>query len=123
MLTLNLNLPDNIYSEMMLECRNIPCLVRINNIFNIDFFETEPNVTGQVLEWSWYDLNQRVPAGTGEEYLYYKRSLITLDRIDEKNFNIVELSMFVNGVGWCSVIENGEYANPNPYLWDVDPDE
>ena len=39
MLTLNLNLPDNIYSEMMLECRNIPCLVRINNIFNIDFFD------------------------------------------------------------------------------------
>ncbi|EOR07413.1 hypothetical protein MMP65_08595 [Acinetobacter sp. ANC 3926] len=123
MLNLNLDLPNNIYSEMILDCENIPCLVRISDTFMIDFFETVPNVSGQVLEWSWHDLNHRVPAGTGGEYLYYKRSLITLNQIAEKKFAIVALSMFVNGVGWCSVIENGEYANPNSSLWDVDPDE
>ncbi|ATZ64497.1 hypothetical protein KTJ16_20875 [Acinetobacter bereziniae] len=123
MLILNLELPDNIYSEMMLECSDIPCLVKIDSNFIIDFFETVPLVSGYVLEWSWYDLNERIPAGAGGDYLYYKRSLITLDQIDNKRFNIIGLSMFVNGVGWCKVIENGQYANPNPELWDIDPDE
>jgi hypothetical protein len=123
MLTLKLELPDNIYSTMMLECEDIPCLVKINNDFKIDFFETQPCVTGDVLDWSWYKLNQRIPAGAGGEYLYYKRSLITLKQITKHEFRIVRLSMFVNGIGWCLVIENSEYANPNPNLWDIDPDE
>lgn len=73
MFILDLKLPNNLHSEMMLECENIPCLVRINSIFNIDFFETVPHISGQVLEWSWSELNKRVPAGSGGEYMYYKR--------------------------------------------------
>lgn len=49
MFILDLKLPNNLHSEMMLECENIPCLVRINSIFNIDFFETVPHISGQVL--------------------------------------------------------------------------
>ncbi len=52
MLILKLELPSNLYSEMMLECENILCLVKIDNCFNIEFFETVPNVSGEVLEWS-----------------------------------------------------------------------
>jgi len=123
MFILDLKLPNNLHSEMMLECENIPCLVRKNSIFNIDFFETVPHISGQVLEWSWSELNKRVPAGSGGEYMYYKRSLITLERIDKDHFKILDLSMFLNGIGWCKVIENSIYAEPNPNLWDTDPDE
>ncbi|MDO7211686.1 hypothetical protein [Acinetobacter nosocomialis] len=55
--------------------------------------------------------------------MYFKRSLITLERIDKVHFKIVDLSMFLNGTGWCKVIEKSIYAEPNPNLWDTDPDE
>ncbi|MFL1540620.1 hypothetical protein ACJOYG_13010 [Acinetobacter baumannii] len=55
--------------------------------------------------------------------MYFKRSLITLERIDEDHFKIVDLSMFINGTGSCKVIENSVYAESNPNLWGADPDE
>ncbi|MFW6498952.1 hypothetical protein ACOCIL_14425 [Acinetobacter baumannii] len=55
--------------------------------------------------------------------MYYKHSLITLEKINKDHFKIVDLSMFLNGTGRCKVIENSIYAEPNPNLWDTDLDE
>ncbi len=40
-----------------------------------------------------------MPAGSGGEYMYYKRSLITLEKIHKDHFKILDLSMFLNGTG------------------------
>lgn len=55
--------------------------------------------------------------------MYYKRSLITSERVDKDHFKILDLSKFVNGISWCKVIENSIYAELNPNFWDTDPDE
>lgn len=102
---------DNLYTEMLLEVKDNPCLCKISNIFEIVFFESIPEVTGIVHNCNSVDIDNRVPAGAGGEYFHYKYGLITIAHQADDLYIIENLKMFVHGDGWVPVIENKEYVD------------
>ncbi|GBH17227.1 hypothetical protein KPSA3_03190 [Pseudomonas syringae pv. actinidiae] len=43
--------------------------------------------------------------------------MITLQKIDEDVYKIIDLEMFYRSYGWCTVLRGGEYAPPGDF-WD-----
>lgn len=110
MLEVQVKFENNLYTEMMLETKRVPCLCRISDKFYIDFLESIPSVTGQVINWKLEDIDKRVPAAAGGKYLHHKYGLITLVHIRENIYVIETLEMFARGIGWVQIIDHREYA-------------
>ena len=111
MLSVKVQFENNLYTKMLLETRDNPCLCKIYENFEIIFFESIPEMTGIVNEWNIKDIDERVPAGVGGKYIHYKHGLITISHQTDDLYIIESLKMFVRGEGWINVIENKEYVD------------
>lgn len=111
MLEVEVDFPNNLYTQMILESEKVPCLCKISKGFFIDFLESYPQVTGKVLNWNFRDIDLRTPAGAGGEYLHYKYGLITISYKQDNVYIIDDLEMFSLGCGWGRIIENRNYAD------------
>ena len=106
---LNIKFPDDLRSESLLKQQCIPCFCRVSNIFEIDFENVVTNkTTGTVEDWSNKELNDRAAAGGGGAYTYYCHGTITLKKLDQSQFEILDLNFF--GRGWHSIVHNGAYS-------------
>lgn len=114
---LKIKFPDNLITDELIGQVRIPCLCKISTEFEISFLDTVPESSGIVLDWSREELEQRAVAGAGGEYTHYNNGLITLKKIAEGTFEIVDLEMFYRNFGWCVVLRGGEYAPPGNF-WD-----
>lgn len=112
MLEVIVNFEDNLYTKKILEVNDIPYVCKISSTFEIEFLEAVPQVTGKVLNWNHKDIDARVPAGAGGEYIHDKFGMISISNLDNNLYIIEKLSMFElwNG-GWIKVIENREYVD------------
>lgn len=111
MLEVEVDFPNNLYTQMILESEKVPCFCKISKDFLIDFLESYPQVTGKVLNWNFRDIELRTPAGAGGEYLHYKFGLITISYKQDNVYIIDDLEMFSLGWGWGKIIENRNYAD------------
>ncbi|WP_151800064.1 hypothetical protein [Acinetobacter nosocomialis] len=111
MLEIEVNFPDNLYTQMIFESKKLPCLCKISKEFFIDFLVSHPQVSGKVLNWKFRDIDLRIPAGAGGEYLHYKYGLITISNKQDNIYIIDDLEMFALGFGWGKIIENRNYAD------------
>ncbi|WP_074924326.1 hypothetical protein [Delftia lacustris] len=116
---LHIRFPQNLITVDLLKQKQIPCLVRISNEFEVIFFDTVPDVSGIVYGWDRDELERRAVASGGGEYTHSARSLITLMREENDIYQIVDLKMFYRSFGWCAVVKNGQYADPGKF-WDDD---
>lgn len=114
---LSISFPDNLITDELLNQVRIPCFCKLSREFVITFSDTVPESAGVVLEWSREELELRAVAGGGGEYTHYNNGLITLKKIDENLFDIIDLEMFYRSFGWCVVLRGGEYAPPGNF-WD-----
>lgn len=119
MLQVQAKFEDDLHTENMLKTTQIPCLCKIAENFEIDFLVTYPLVTGIVTGWEYKEIDLRVSAGAGGEYLHYKYGLITISKLEDNLYIIENLSMFESVRGWLSVIENRMYS---PVLEIEEPD-
>ena len=113
---LTIDFPDNLSTRMLLELSNIPCFCMVGREFEILFHPPLPEACGSVREWEMRRLQERAPAGGGGAYVYHQPGLITLRQRGGGEFDIIDLQFFSESVGWCPIIENGEYA-PCGALW------
>ncbi|MCG8284445.1 hypothetical protein ACG9XY_06835 [Acinetobacter seifertii] len=112
MLEVIVNFEDNLYTKKILEVNDIPCVCKISSTFEIEFLEAVPQVTGKVLNWTHKDIDARVPAGAGGEYIHDKFGMISISKLDNNLYIIEKLSMFeLWSGGWIKVIENREYVD------------
>ncbi|WP_212511120.1 hypothetical protein [Acinetobacter seifertii] len=112
MLEVIVNFEDNLYTKKILEVNDIPCVCKISSTFEIEFLEAVPQVTGKVLNWNHKDIDARVPAGAGGEYIHDKFGMISISKLDKNLYIIEKLSMFeLWSGGWIKVIENREYVD------------
>lgn len=114
---LEIDFADNLITDELLMQTQIPCFCKVSNKFEISFSDTVPESSGVVLDWDRKELELRAVAGAGGRYTHYANSLITLKRIGENVFEIVDFSMFHRSYGWCVVLLNGAYAPPGNF-WD-----
>ena len=114
---LNIKFPDNLVTDDLLRQQRIPCLCKISTRFEISFSVTIPESTGLVFDWSREELELRAVAGAGGQYTHYANSLITLSKIGQDLYEIIDLEMFYRSFGWCTVLRNGQYAVPGNF-WD-----
>ncbi|WP_095120370.1 hypothetical protein [Pseudomonas sp. Irchel s3f10] len=117
---LNIHFPDNLISDDLLRQQRIPCLCKVSTQFEISFSDTVPESSGIVSGWSRDELERRAVAGAGGQYTHYANGLITLSKISEGLYQIVDLEMFYRSFGWCAVFRDGQYA-PAGYFWDDEP--
>ncbi|NUE94721.1 hypothetical protein, partial [Acinetobacter seifertii] len=82
MLEVIVNFEDNLYTKKILEVNDIPCVCKISSTFEIEFLEAVPQVTGKVLNWNHKDIDARVPAGAGGEYIHDKFGMISISKLD-----------------------------------------
>lgn len=106
---LKIKLPDNLVVQNLLEQKNIPCFCRIRgNLFELLFQDPLPQSVGTVEGWTQKIINDRAQAGTGGEYTHYCFGMVTLKRVEEHAFDIVDLSFFIRTIGWCPIIAGNE---------------
>lgn len=110
MLIVKAQFEDNLYTEMILETIDNPCLCKISDKFEIVFLESIPETIGIVEKWDLRDIDLRIPAGVGGEYNHLKYGLITIKHQKEDLYIIQNLKMFVRGQGWMTLIENTQYT-------------
>ncbi|WP_432219469.1 hypothetical protein ACREYJ_12340 [Pseudomonas kribbensis] len=114
---LNIDFPENMITDALLEHARIPCLCKVSSAFEISFSDTVPESSGVVSDWDRSELDLRAPAGAGGQYTHYSNGLITLEKVAKGIYRIVDLEMFNRCVGWCAVLKDGEYAPPGKF-WD-----
>ena len=104
---LNIDFPNNLVKESLLEQKNIPCFVKLGSKFEIEFHYPFI-VSGNVEGWERQIINDRSPSGSGGEYTHYSPSLISLAKLGSNKYLIRDLSIFNRTVGWCPIIKNCE---------------
>ncbi|MDH0650327.1 hypothetical protein N5D48_26105 [Pseudomonas sp. GD03858] len=114
---LNITFPENLITNELLGQKLIPCVCKISKEFEVSFSETVPESSGLVSDWDRKELELRALAGGGGRYTHHANSLITLEKISESSYKIIDLEMFYRSYGWCAVIRGGEYAPPGDF-WD-----
>lgn len=119
---LTVSFPNTLTSEALLQQKNIPCLSRIAEKFEVVFQSPFSDVVGCVSEWKMKEIDERVPANAGGKYTHYSSSLITLQAIDKDRYFIKDLSLFDTYVGWCSVVDDGVLCSSGS-LWSDEVDD
>lgn len=123
---LTIEFPDILLIEDLINQKKIPCMVCVSGNFEIifpSFLGFYTDVIGFIKDINVQIVEELIPPGAGGQYIYYCSGLITIKRLDDSLFHIVELSMFDNCLGWCQIIENGQYAEPNDYMKKAAPKE
>ncbi|WP_141261634.1 hypothetical protein [Komagataeibacter diospyri] len=117
---LRISFPDNFISEMTIDQKFVPCLCKISRDFEIEFRAPLQEVVGIVSEWDIELINERAPAGMGGKYTYYADGEISIERISDDMYRILDLKMFYPASGWRPVIKDGDYAVPKEGLWEME---
>ncbi|WP_123533462.1 hypothetical protein [Pseudomonas fluorescens] len=117
---LNISFPANLITDDLLKQQRIPCLCKVSTQFEISFSDTVPESSGVVTGWNRQELELRAVAGAGGPYTHYANSLITLRKIGQDLYEIIDLEMFYRSFGWCAVLRNGQYAPPGNF-WEEEP--
>jgi hypothetical protein len=114
---INIVFPSNLTSTSLIQQKNIPCLCRIGKIFEIVFQDPLPNVIGRVTTWDHVKFNECAPSGAGGVYTHYSPAQISIESEELELYRVITLYLFYEDLGWCSVIENGEYSEAGAF-WD-----
>lgn len=114
---LNIAFPKNMITDELLRQKRIPCFCKVSNEFEISFSDTMPESSGAVSGWDRRELELRAVAGAGGRYTHFANGLITLQKVDEDVYRILDLEMFYRSYGWCVVLRDGEYVPPGEF-WD-----
>ncbi|WCM88098.1 hypothetical protein [Acidovorax sp. NCPPB 3576] len=107
---LNIVFPDNLIVEQLLALEGIPCLCKVKGgvSFEIEFVHPLPLASGFVENWNSRDIDRRSSAGAGGVYTHYCFGKITLKKIDEKKYEIINLDFFNRSLGWLGILANSE---------------
>ncbi|WP_339493071.1 hypothetical protein [Pseudomonas sp. EA_15y_Pfl2_R67] len=114
---LNIDFPKNMITDELLRQERIPCFCKVSKKFEISFSDTVPESSGVVSGWDRRELELRAVAGAGGRYTHFANGLITLQKVDEGVYKILDLEIFYRSYGWCAVLRGGEYAPPGDF-WD-----
>lgn len=119
---LQIKFPDNLLLNNLEQQKKIPCHIRVSNKFEVVFEIESIRIIGEVSEYNRTLFEQRVIARAGGDYIYNEPSLITLSRISNETYRVIDLFVFYSDFGWCSIIENGDYMEPHQF-WDSDDED
>lgn len=114
---LNIDFPDNMITDDLLKQQRIPCFCKVSTQFEIFFSDTFPESSGVVSDWDRREFELRAIAGAGGHYTHFANGLITLNKVGDGVFEIVDFEIFYRTFGWCAVLRNGNYAPPGNF-WD-----
>ncbi|WP_148289021.1 hypothetical protein [Herbaspirillum sp. B65] len=111
---LNIILPENLGTKLMLELRHIPCFCKKGGgKFELSFLDPLPEATGLIHGWDSDKVDQRAPAGAGGIYTHYGFATVTLKKIDREKYKIIDLSLFKTSYpGWFPIFKDGDWAEP-----------
>ena len=110
---LKIKLADNLIVQGLLEQKNIPCFCQIKGcLFELLFQAPLPQATGSIEGWTHKEIDIRAPAGAGGQYTHYCFGMVTLKKVGENIFDILDLSFFKNSLGWFPILEGGKLCEP-----------
>lgn len=117
---LKIDFPENLLVQVLLEQKNIPCFCSIDRVFHIGFQDPLPDVCGVVEEWDQKIIDERAPAGAGGRCTHFCFGTVSLEKVEDKVYRILDLSFFNRSVGWCPIVENAVLLPPG--TWGVGED-
>ena len=96
-----------------LELDAVPCVCWVDQenfrvTFTLPLFE----MISHIRTWERCKLEQVAPALAGVNYSHHYHGLITMERLTEGEYRVVDLKFFYRSVGWIQVVKNGDYATP-----------
>lgn len=106
----------------LVEQNDIPGMIQVSEKFELVFSVVEPVSIGVVERWDRDCFEKRALAGAGGEYTHYRPGIVTLNKVVNGVYKIIDLSIFYNDFGWCPILLNEDYAQPYPF-WDSDDDD
>lgn len=115
---LRINLPNDLTSQNLVRQKDIPCVCKVSNVFELELLSPHLNIGGIVEGWSANEIAARVPAGGGGRYTHVRYGLVTLQESGVGVLEVRSLSMFYEAYGWLPVVAKGYYATPHAGLWD-----
>jgi hypothetical protein len=107
---LHIKFPKNLFTESIIQQKNIPCLCRIAANFEVVFQNPLQEAIGQVENWDRKEVASASTARVGGKYIHYDFGMITLKKFEDDIFEIIDLSFFNESEGWCQIYEGGVYA-------------
>lgn len=95
-----------------MELRDIPCVckVMLDEDFYVIFNEPLFDVSGFMSEFDKKEIDSRFPALTGGLVTQYCNAMISVERINDEKFHVVNLKFFHSLDGWVSLIEYGDFV-------------
>ncbi|WP_169315892.1 hypothetical protein, partial [Pseudomonas syringae] len=112
---LKIDFPKSMITDELLGQKRIPCFCKVSKEFEISFSDTVPESSGVVSGWDRRELELRAVAGAGGRYTHFANGLITLQKIDEDVYKIIDLEMFYRSYGWGTVLRGGGYTPPGDF--------
>lgn len=107
--------PDYLDAQEMLTKDNTPCFIKAGYQTEIILDYGRRNLHGKLSGWSEINVCSLCPAGAGGEYIYYNHAMITINKINQNEYDVINLKMFDAYIGWCNIIIDGEYATTPKY--------
>ncbi|MGL3336740.1 hypothetical protein [Pseudomonas aeruginosa] len=99
----------NAVLERCIRQERLPCLCRVSNDLEILLRDPLPAASGLVVGWSRNELDRRVVEGAWK-HEFTVNALLTLGKLDDGAYRIMDLDMFSSGFGWIALICRGNYV-------------
>lgn len=99
--------------------RNIPCIVKVKHKGLEIAFPEALNIgecSGSIVSYDSVLMKERLFFSAGGTYLIYEPALVTLKKIEENLFSVIDFSIFYSFLGRINIIKNGEYSELHHYV-------
>lgn len=113
-LTLHIEVPNNLRHQHVFDYENVPCVCKVDgNDFSIAIAAPLPVMAGVIRGWDRASLEMRASAMGGSSVTFHCPGLITAIRSGTNTFFVKALRFFmVEHPGWMPIIEDGQWAEP-----------
>lgn len=114
-MNLNIVFPNDLFTAKTIQQNDIPCVcqVMLSGNFRVVFSELLFEASGFMSEFDENDINYRFPVLAGGAFAQHCNAMITLKRVNNDKYQVVNLKFFHSLAGWISLIESGEFTPIN----------
>lgn len=100
-----------LFTLRLLQQKNIPCHFRVfEDKFEFHFQIPLPDIHVKINDWCLERIEERCPSKVGGEDLFYFASQVSLNKINDFEYEVTDFMFFDYFDGWTYLIQNSQYT-------------